>query len=118
MKVTFELYKPGEEFLTLPYYFITNLPDEYHFNAMDLYYKTVQKLLKDPPRPFLGKSIALKPISIRYSTRTQGGVEMRHVELTGPDDLSRHPPPQQIEGEFHATYTVNYRIGCSCHKVT
>ena len=111
MKVTFELYQPGEEFLTLPFYFITNLPNELRFNAMELYYKTVDKFRKNPPRPFQRRLTALKPLSISYSTRTEGGVGMVHVQLSCPNDLIRHPIPQQIEGDYHVVYIVNYKFG-------
>ena len=116
MKITLEFYQPGEEFLTLPLLFITYLPIIPRFNIMEVYYKAVEELQKDPPRIFRNKAIALKPISLQYSTRTEGGVGLIHVQLPCDSYLRHHSVPQQIEGDYHVVFTVNYRFGCSCHK--
>ena len=118
MKVTLVFYPPGEEYLTFPLHFTTYLPITVtsRFNILEVYYRAVQELKKDPPRKFRNKALQLKPVSLQYSTRTEGGVGFVQVQSFHDKYLIHHPVPQKIEGDYHVDFTVNYRFGCSCSK--
>ena len=115
MKVTLELYKPGEEYTTMPLLFCTEMPEVTpRFHVVNLYYEVIRKFRQNPLNTFKRKNFALLPLAIRYSGATEGEVRMIHVTFPCDNYLMSHPVPRQLYGDYHVVFTANYRILPTC----
>ena len=111
MKVTLELYKPGEEYSTLPLLFCTEIKNVVpRFHVIKLYYDIIKEFRQNPLNTFKRKNFALKPLALMYSGATEGEVRMIHVSFPCDNYLMSHPIPRQSHGDYHVIYIANYRI--------